>query len=77
MKKYNSFLACHVKWCGTKHFTLNLTHIHESYMHNSLTEYGLHLFMSRCQFFSFELFSKIYLSCFDRLFRCHTSMIRY
>jgi hypothetical protein len=24
-------MACHVKWCGDRDFTLNLTHIHKFY----------------------------------------------
>ena len=22
-------MACHVKWCGARHFKINLTHVHE------------------------------------------------
>jgi len=30
-KKYTNFLACLVRWCGARHFTVNLTHVHKFY----------------------------------------------
>jgi hypothetical protein len=61
MKKYTNFVTCHVRWCGARYFTINLTHVYKFYRDEICRE-GFEMWLLKVLLYHFDI---VKMHCLD------------